>query len=732
MRRYEDFSVGDSYRSAIGRTVTEADNLLYTMLAMNTNELHFNEEAAKASEWGKPLVNSTFTLALVLGLSVADTTQAGAVNLGWTEIRLPHPGLRRRHDLVGDRGAVGARVRVAADPRHRRSAHPRHQPARRSRLRVRALVPRPEAGRRHRLLPVNQRALERLNEPLLPETRRPRWSVRRQPLSWKWKRTATKSPRIRADRDGPGSMRRAEPLRTNVPGGRCHLLQRDAAAPPPTAAAVLKDGTNCDAVELSTGFDSRFRRDLHIACRVREIEEVVARTLGKKRLLDLVQGTDDAAPCPPIVVERIRRAERHVRTRASGIGRVVAPPLEPAKRRHVAVRVGSPRDGREADQVTDELRELLDLTAGLAADFYASLPERPVGVTATASELRHALAGPLPDAPLDPRTVIAELASAADPGIVAEAAGRYFGFVIGGAVPASLAADWLTSAWDQNAGLYVGGPSAAIVEEVAGEWLIDLLGLPAARLVRLRDGRPDGELHRARRRAASRAREGGLGRRARQGLNGAPRIRIIVGEKRHGTIDRALRMLGLGAPDRHRSRRRQRPDARRAAPDRRRADDRVRAGGRGEHRRLRPVPRARRRMRCRAERMAPRRRGVRALGGRLRVAAPARRRRRPRRLVGDRRAQVAECPVRLGHRVHGASGVPQRRLLCARRVSGRRRRDARADRLEPGAFAPRARVPGLCGDSLARPLGDRRDDRALRAVTHAASRRASSASAQRC
>ena len=91
MRLYADFAVGDVYRSAIGRTVTETDNLLFTMLAMNTNELHFNEEAAKASEWGKPLVNSTFTLALVLGLSVADTTQAGGVNLGWTEITPPKP-----------------------------------------------------------------------------------------------------------------------------------------------------------------------------------------------------------------------------------------------------------------------------------------------------------------------------------------------------------------------------------------------------------------------------------------------------------------------------------------------------------------------------------------------------------------------------------------------------------------------------------------------------------------
>jgi itaconyl-CoA hydratase len=91
MRHYEDFTVGDTYRSAIGRTVTETDNLLFTMLSLNTNELHFNEEAAKETEWGRILVNSAFTLALVLGLSVADTSQAAAVNLAWTEIRLPHP-----------------------------------------------------------------------------------------------------------------------------------------------------------------------------------------------------------------------------------------------------------------------------------------------------------------------------------------------------------------------------------------------------------------------------------------------------------------------------------------------------------------------------------------------------------------------------------------------------------------------------------------------------------------
>jgi glutamate/tyrosine decarboxylase-like PLP-dependent enzyme len=197
--------------------------------------------------------------------------------------------------------------------------------------------------------------------------------------------------------------------------------------------------------------------------------------------------------------------------------------------------------------MTDELRELLERTAGLAADFYETLPERPVFPTATAGELRQALARPLPETPTDPRTVIAELATAADPGIVAEAGGRYFGFVIGGAVPASLAADWLASAWDQNAGLYVCGPSAAIVEEVAGAWLVELLGLPEHASFGFVTG---GQM--ANFTALAAARHHVLARAGwdveRHGLIGAPPIRIVVGERRHGTIDRSLRMLGLGAP----------------------------------------------------------------------------------------------------------------------------------------------------------------------------------------
>jgi glutamate/tyrosine decarboxylase-like PLP-dependent enzyme len=197
--------------------------------------------------------------------------------------------------------------------------------------------------------------------------------------------------------------------------------------------------------------------------------------------------------------------------------------------------------------MTDELRELLELTAGIAADFYETLPERPVFPAVTADELRAAFAEPLPQGPTDARTVITELARAAEPGIIAEAGGRYFGFVIGGAVPASLAADWLSSAWDQNAGLYVCGPSAAIVEEVAGAWLVELLGLPEHASFGFVTG---GQM--ASFTALAAARHHVLAKAGwdveQRGLNGAPPIRITVGEKRHWTIDRALRMLRLGAP----------------------------------------------------------------------------------------------------------------------------------------------------------------------------------------
>ncbi|MDX6486040.1 MAG: hypothetical protein QOF43_1193 [Gaiellaceae bacterium] len=195
----------------------------------------------------------------------------------------------------------------------------------------------------------------------------------------------------------------------------------------------------------------------------------------------------------------------------------------------------------------DDLRALLQQTTELAARFYDTLDERPVFPRTSATELRKAFARPLPEGPTDAAIVIAELAAAADPGIVAEAGGRYFGFVIGGALPASLAADWLTSAWDQNACLYVAGPAASVVEEVAGAWLIELLGLPRDASFGLPTGAQMANFT-----ALAAARHHVLQNAGwdveRDGLTGAPRIRVVVGEKRHGTIDRALRMLGLGTP----------------------------------------------------------------------------------------------------------------------------------------------------------------------------------------
>jgi glutamate/tyrosine decarboxylase-like PLP-dependent enzyme len=191
-------------------------------------------------------------------------------------------------------------------------------------------------------------------------------------------------------------------------------------------------------------------------------------------------------------------------------------------------------------------RELLQRTAELAADFLESLDGHPVWPPATVEELRASLGGALQDEPVDPRTVIEELTRAAEPGVVGIPSGRYFGFVIGGAVPASLAADWLTSVWDQNAGLVVGGPSAAVVEEVAGAWLKELLGLPASASFSFVTGCQMAHVT-----ALAAARHAVLERVGwdveRNGLASGPAIHVLLGGKRHVTIDRALRLLGLGS-----------------------------------------------------------------------------------------------------------------------------------------------------------------------------------------
>jgi glutamate/tyrosine decarboxylase-like PLP-dependent enzyme len=194
----------------------------------------------------------------------------------------------------------------------------------------------------------------------------------------------------------------------------------------------------------------------------------------------------------------------------------------------------------------DDVERLLTDTARHAAAYLASLETRPVDMEATVEELRSTLGGPLPERPLDDERVVSELVEAAGPGVVASAGGRYFGFVVGGTLPVALAADWLTSTWDQNSGLYVLGGSSSVVEEVTGAWLKELLALPADASVAYVTGCQMAHvtaLAAARHRVLERA---GWDL-ARDGLQGSPRIRVLVGEQRHITIDRALRLLGLGA-----------------------------------------------------------------------------------------------------------------------------------------------------------------------------------------
>src|SRR5215216_2111994 len=189
---------------------------------------------------------------------------------------------------------------------------------------------------------------------------------------------------------------------------------------------------------------------------------------------------------------------------------------------------------------------LLRRTAEIAAEYLTSLDERPVRAEASLEKLRSALRVPLEDVSQPALQVIEELVRAADPGLVGSQSPRYFGFVIGGALDAAIAADWLTSVWDQNGAGYPGGPSAAVVEEVACEWLLDVLGLPHDAGVGLTTGCQMAHftcLAAARHRVLA---DAGWNVEA-DGLFGAPQIRVLVGAKAHTTVFAALRMLGLGS-----------------------------------------------------------------------------------------------------------------------------------------------------------------------------------------
>ena len=199
----------------------------------------------------------------------------------------------------------------------------------------------------------------------------------------------------------------------------------------------------------------------------------------------------------------------------------------------------------------DDRRHLLTRTSELANDFLDRLPNRPVTRPTDLEKLRAALGGSLPDGPDDATAVVDELARAVEPGLVGSAGPRYFGFVVGGGVPASLAADWLTSTWDQNAGLYALSPAAAVVEEVAASWLIDLFGLPAGSSVGFTTGATMASFT-----ALAAARHAVLERAGwnveDDGLVGAPPIAVVVSDESHVTIFASLQMLGLGRARVHR------------------------------------------------------------------------------------------------------------------------------------------------------------------------------------
>ncbi len=176
-----------------------------------------------------------------------------------------------------------------------------------------------------------------------------------------------------------------------------------------------------------------------------------------------------------------------------------------------------------------------------------SIPTRRVPPQATADELRAVLAGPLPQDGAAAVDVVDRLARTIEPGLMAMPSGRFFGWVIGGSLPAALAADWLTSAWDQNAGMRYATPGSVAVEETAARWILELLGLPESADVGFVTGGTMANftgLAAGRQHVLSRA-GWDLDER---GLAGGPRVRVYVGAERHGTVDLALRYLGLGAP----------------------------------------------------------------------------------------------------------------------------------------------------------------------------------------
>jgi glutamate/tyrosine decarboxylase-like PLP-dependent enzyme len=197
------------------------------------------------------------------------------------------------------------------------------------------------------------------------------------------------------------------------------------------------------------------------------------------------------------------------------------------------------------DEHMDKTWAALDRASQHASRWLDEQPTRRVPASASYDDLLVSLGGELPADPLDPITVVDDLVAAIDPGLTVTGGPRFFGFVIGGSHPAALAADWLVSTWDQNAGLIAPTPGVVAAEAVAAGWLVDLLGLPAETAVGYVTGGCMANAtcllvarHHVLAAAGWDVEE--------LGLQGAPRIHVIVSEERHATIDVALRYIGLG------------------------------------------------------------------------------------------------------------------------------------------------------------------------------------------
>lgn len=187
-----------------------------------------------------------------------------------------------------------------------------------------------------------------------------------------------------------------------------------------------------------------------------------------------------------------------------------------------------------------------DVALAAAQAFRAALPDRPPRPTIGPVALQARFDGPTPERGEDGAAVIEALARAAEPGLMATPGSRFFGWIIGASHEVGVAADWLTSAWGQNAGLYVSAPAAAMAEKIAARWLLDVLDLPAESSVGFVTGATMANFV-----CLAAARGAVLDRVGwdveADGLCGAPKVRILLGAEAHATVFAALRFLGFGA-----------------------------------------------------------------------------------------------------------------------------------------------------------------------------------------